>query len=403
VTQLSHKIRLYPNQEALAYLSRSAGSARFAYNWALAEWKKLHASGEKKLSGFILVKRFNAIKHEQFPWITELSKWVPQKAIQDLGDAFSNFFQKKSRYPKFKKKGKSKDSFYLGDHAVHVTGKYLKLPKLAQPIKMAQEVRFPGTIKSVTISRDSAGDWYASFLVELSEDYIYPHRCETQAEVGIDVGLKTLVVCSDGTKFENPHSLRSRERKVKRLQCSVSRKQKGSKNRTKARLRLAKAHRKVARIRSNHWHRITSWLVRTFRFIGIETLNVQGMLKNHKLARALSDAAFSEFSRQLDYKSQLAGSTVVRADRFFASSKTCFDCGEKLEALDLSTREWVCPHCGVLHDRDMNAASNLEIVARMYRETQNACGEIVRPEPRKRVRRNSKKQESRATRCKPLQ
>jgi putative transposase len=387
VPSLSHRIKLCPNWEAEQYLVQAVGTARFAWNWALARWQEKYDAGEKGMTGYSLVKEFNSIKAEEFPWTGSLSKWVPQKAIQNLGAAFRSFFAKKTRYPRFKKKGAARESFYIGLRHFGLSGKYLRLPKLQTAVKMAQEVRFPGRIKSVTISRE-AGEWFAAFHVELAESYAYPHRCENQTTVGVDLGLKTLAVCSDGakvTKFESPKSYRTAERKLKRAQRDVSRKIKGSSNRTRARLRLVKLHSRVRRIRVDATHKMTSWVVRSHRWIGIEDLNVSGMVRNHCLAKSVSDAAFFEVRRQLTYKAVLSGSNVAIAARFFPSSKTCSDCGHVLEKLDLNTREWDCPSCGVVHDRDENAAENLRLVAQRYWETKNACGEDVRPENPSRI------------------
>ena len=331
------------------------------------------------MSGYSLVKEFNSIKGSEFPWTVEVSKWAPQKAIQDLGDAFKRFFKKTSRYPKFKKKSSSKTSFYLGLNAFKVTGKYLKVSKLAQPIKMAQVVRFDGDVKSVVISRDACGDWYASFQVNLPEDYQDPRRCESTDMVGVDLGISILATLSTGEKIENPKTLKNHERKLKRLQRVVSRRKRGSSNRARARLRLALAHRKVSRIRTNYLHCLTSRLVRIFRVIGVEDLNVRGMVRNRRLAKSILDAAFREFRRQVEYKSVLAGSNVAVAARFFPSSKTCSSCGHKITELPLHIRMWDCPACGAHHDRDVNAAINLEHVAQSHWETLNACGGGVRP------------------------
>jgi putative transposase len=377
VVQLAHKIRIYPSQEAEVYLRRSCGIARFAWNWALGRWRTKFAHGERGMSGFSLVKEFNSVKKTEFPWASEVSKWAPQKAIQNLGDAFGRFFKKTSRYPRFKKKRRSRDSFYLGFDAFKVSGKYLKLPKLPCPIKMAQAIRFDGEVKFVVISRDSCGDWFASFSILLPDSYAYPHLCESQATVGVDVGISTLVTLSNGTKIDNPRSLRSKERKLRRLSKALSRKQRGSRNREKARIRLAGVHRKVTRIRQGALHRVTSRLVKSFRVIGIEDLNVRGMLRNHRIAKSLQDAAFREFRRQVEYKAPLAGSNVAVAARFYPSSKLCSDCGYRLTELSLKIRVWGCPACGAVQDRDVNAARNLDVVARRYRETKNACGEGV--------------------------
>jgi putative transposase len=397
--QLAHKIKLYPNCEAERYLRSACNVARFAYNWALGTWIYKYKSGEKGMNGFSLVKEFNSIKDESYPWAREVSKWVSQKAIQNLGDAFKRFFKKESRYPRFKKKGKSKESFYLGLNSFKVSGKYLKIPLLSKPIKMSNSLRFKGEIKFVTISR-SVDEWFASFSIKIPEEtFVYAHACDSQDAVGIDLGIKTLAVCSNGSEFQNPKPLRTAERKLKILSKSVSRKQKGSSNRAKACLRLARAHRKVSRIRSASLHQITSWLVKTFRFIGIEDLNVSGMVKNHKLSKSIQDVAFYEFRHQLEYKSKLSGSNIALAGRFYPSSKTCSCCGYIYKELALSEREWMCPICGAQHERDVNASKNLEFVALRYKETLNACREGVSPNTVAAVRRlgdglSSVKQES---------
>ena len=378
VTVLSHKIRIYPNKEAEVYLKRSCGTARFAYNWARARWEESYKAGEKP-NVFALLREFNGLKATEYPWVLDVSKWAPQRAILNLGEAYQRFFSKTSRHPKFKCKGKSNDSFYLNQDSIKVSGKYLTVPKLKKPIKLAQEIRFKGQIKFVTISQNKAGEWHASFTIELAEDFIYDHECESQARVGVDLGLKTWAKLSNGEQVDNQRPLQDAERRLCKRQRSLARKVKGSKNRAKARIRLAKAHLKVTRIRQDATHRATSMLVKTFRFIGIEDLNVRGLTRNHRLAKSLQDAAFGEFRRQLEYKAKLARSFVIKADRFFPSSKMCSCCEHVLESLALSEREWTCPACGAHHDRDENAAKNLELVAQRYWETLNACGEDVRP------------------------
>jgi putative transposase len=399
VTQFSHKVRLYPNQEAEAYLRRSTGAARFSWNWGLASWNAKYRAGEKT-SGYSLVKEFNSIKSVDFPWTSEISKWATQKPIQEVQSAFKRFFSKLTRRPKFKKKGKCRESFYISAAHIKVSGKYLKLPKLPHPIKMAQSLRFDGELRSVVISKDRAGDWWASFSVILSEsDLGKRSSCKGDASVGVDLGLSSLATLSTEEKIENPRTLKTHERKLKRLQRDLSRKRQGSSNRAKARRSLARAHRKVSRVRLDYLHKLTSWLVKTFRTIGIEDLNVRGMVKNHRLAKALQDAAFREFRRQLEYKAPLAGSNVALAPRFYPSSKLCSSCGHRLDELPLGVRDWVCPACGAYHDRDENAAMNLNSVAQRYWETLNACGEEVRPqvhgpERAQGRRRSSMKQES---------
>jgi putative transposase len=366
------------------------GTARFSWNWALAKWQELYKKGVKDLSGYTLDKEFNRIKKEEFPWTKEIAAHITDVSIQNLGNAFKRFFNKKSGYPKFKKRGVSKESFYVRLNNSKVVGKFLRIPRLKSSIRMAEEVRFPGKIKSAVISKGSNGNWYASFGIELDESYVYPHKCESQARVGVDLGIKTLAVCSNGTRFENPKCYRTRERKIRSLSQSLCRKKRGSSNRMKARIKLACAHVRIRRIRLDAIHKMTSMIVKRFKVICIEDLNVKGMLKNHCLAKSISDASFSEIRRQLVYKSKLSGSKLIIVNRFFPSSKLCSDCGHKMEELDLSIREWVCPECGVVHDRDLNAAQNLEKwVAPGHEETKNARGDGVR---RARVRKNPREQ-----------
>lgn len=378
MTQLAHKIRLYPSSEAEAYFRRAAGTARFAWNWALARWKELYENGERGMSGYGLVKDFNARKAAEFPWTSEVTKWAPQKAIQDLGDAFRRFFRKLARYPRFKKKGVSKDKFYLGSGTFTVKGKYIRIAKLGW-VRMAQELRFPGKLKHAVISRDADG-WYAAISVEIDEaQWTYPHLCETQAAVGIDLGLSSTMTLSDGAKLCLPRSLEVLARKIRRTQKALSRRAKGSRNREKAKQALALLWLRVRRVHHDWTHQATSRLVQAYRLIGLEDLNVKGMMKNHCLARRIGEACWGELRRQLGYKTGLAGGHLVLANRFFPSSKRCSSCGEVLDELPLSVRSWTCPACGALHDRDVNAALNLKLVARRHRETQNACGEDVSP------------------------
>jgi len=351
---------------------------RFAYNWALNRWKEKHQAGEKSdCSGYSLVKEFNAIRREQFPWTYDVTKWASQKAIQDLGATFKRFFNKQNRYPQFKKKGRCRDSFYLGLVDFKLEGKKIHIPKLGW-IKMAQELRFPGKPKSVTISREGS-EWFVSVLVDVDPSWKYPHQCKSQATVGIDLGIgDRLAILSDGTIIENPRVYRRLERKIKRFNQSLSRKQKGSKNREKIKTQLARLHTRIRRVRADTTHRMTAQIVEQYRVIGVEDLSVKGMMKNRRLSKSFGDASLGEILRQLQYKSELAGCELVQADRGFPSSKLCSECGWKNADLQLGDREWVCEDCGCVHDRDLNAARNLEIVAQRHRETINACGEDVR-------------------------
>jgi putative transposase len=329
----------------------------------------------------------------------DVSKWVVQKSLYNLFEAFQRFFKKTSKFPKFKKKGRCRDSFYIGPGHFREEGNHIKLPKIGW-VRMSQSLRFSGKPLSVVISR-TAGKYFVSIQVEVDDDYIYPHACKSQAGIGVDVGVKDLAVLSTGEKFPNQKVLRYYERRLKRLQRALSKKARGSRNRIKARVLLSKLHHRIRNIRLDNIHKMTSYLVEKFALIGVEDLNVSGMMKNHKLAKSIQDASFFEIKRQLDYKAKLSGSEVVQIDRFYPSSKTCSICGWKKEDLKLSDREWICEGCGMVHDRDINAAKNIlrvaqrhwETVSHASRGTINACGEGVRRGGRKAISQSSMNQE----------
>jgi putative transposase len=354
---LAHRTKLYPNNKQATYFRRACGIRRFAYNWALETSKSLYDQSIKT-SGYDLVKRFNAIKGVEYSWTSEVTKWAPQKAIQDAFDALKRWWKGVSKAPRFKKKGKSRDSFYVGGRNFSLKGRHLRIDKCGQ-LRLAQEIRFPGIIKFITISRE-ADEWFVSASVDLDDSYSYPHECETQDSVGVDLGVARLVTLSTGKYLDNPRHLLKAEEKIQQLQRKLSRKQKGSNNYERAKTRLARVHGKVKWIRKDLLHKITSYLVAQYRVIGIEDLNVRGMVKNHKLAKHISDASFYEFRRQLEYKTLLAGSKVVVVSRWFPSSKTCFFCKHKFEDLKLSDRELKCPECLKKINRDTNAAKNIE-------------------------------------------
>jgi putative transposase len=369
---ISHKIRIYPNAEARQYLAGCFGVSRFAYNWAIDECKRTHESGETCPSGYDLSKRLNSIKREQFPWMMDVTKWASQQAVLTCGQSFRRFFKKKSKYPRYKKKGYD-DSLYLAGGHFGVREKDLRVSKLKSSIRMAEPIRFPGRILSVTISR-KADQYFASFQIELSEAYQYPYCSESQTVVGVDLGIKDFAILSTGEKIPGPKALRSNERKLKRLQRSLSRKKKGSKNRQKARILVVKQYLRTRNLRNDFLHKLSTDLIRRFGVIVIEDLAVSNMVKNHRLAKSISDQGWREFRRQLDYKTKLANQELIIADRFYPSSKLCSVCGKKNEKLQLSDRKWTCSFCGTVHDRDLNAAINLKQLVVGYTERINACG-----------------------------
>ena len=370
---ISHKIRLNPNNQPATYFAKAAGTARFAYNWALAEWQTQYTAWkddntQSKPSQFSLRKQLNAIKRERFPWMLEVTKNAPQMAIIQLGAGFKNFFVGRAKYPQFKKKGKSRDSFTLTNDQFAIDACRIRIPNLGL-VRMRETLRFSGKILSATISR-TADQWFASITVDTDSNPLPP--TENQGVVGVDLGVSALATLSTGEVVAGAKPHKALLSRLQRLSRSLSRKVKGSANRHKAKCKLAKLHARIATIRKDTLHQLTTDLTRRFSLIGIEDLNVSGMVKNRHLSRAISDMGFFEFRRQLEYKAEMRGGVVIAANRFFASSKTCSACGGKVEKLPLSIRQWDCPTCGTSHDRDVNAAINLANYAVSY--TVSACG-----------------------------
>ena len=382
---LAHQIRLAPNAAQESQFRRACGVARFAYNWALAEWQRQYEAGEKP-SEIALRKQLNGIKKTAFPWMYELPKTVVQHAIRNLGRAYKNAFDdvrkfkrgeirsQQIRWPTFKKKGRS-ERFRIDNgtdqthpDALRADGKRVLLPRIGW-VRMHEVVRFAGAIQSATISR-RADAWYCSFTVDVGE---LPAESTASAKVGVDIGITRLATLSDGSlPIESPKPLRRLLGGLRRLNRSLSRKVKGSRNRAKAKTKLARLHARIADVRNDALHKLTTHLVSCFGTIVIEDLNVCGMLANRHLSRAVADVGFFEFRRQLDYKTRMAGANLVVADRWFPSSKLCSVCNAKNETLTLKDRIWTCTSCSTSHDRDENAAVNLA----RYPESSagSACG-----------------------------
>jgi len=369
---LAHRIRLDPNNVQATYLARCAGTARFAYNWALDEWKRQYEACKldpalPKPNEAALRRQLNAIKREMFPWMLEVTKNAPQMAIQQLGCAFENFFKGRARYPRFRRKGRD-DRFTLTNDQFSVEEKRIRIPKLGW-LRMCESLRLTGRIVSASIDR-VADRWYASIVVDINGSFLPP--TENQGAVGMDFGVTALATLSTGEIVVGPKALRTLLARVKRLARSLSRKVKGSRNYAKAKNKLARLHARIADIRRDGLHKLTTSITCRFQIIGIEDLNVKGMLGNRCLARSIADMGFGELRRQLEYKAVWRGGQVVVVDRWYPSSKTCSCCGHRLDALDLQVRQWRCPDCGALHDRDVNAATNLRNMA--VSSTVVACG-----------------------------
>ena len=391
---ISHKIQLSPNNKQATYFAKAAGVARFAYNWGLEKWKEQYNKHKENKanpmpSQLSLRRHLNSIKKEQFPWMLEVTKNAPQMALIYLGKSFNNFFRGTAKYPKFHKKG-IHDSFSLTNDQFAINNSKIRIPHIGW-VNMRESLRFFGKIMSATITR-VADKWFVSVTVEIQEN---PHlqKAKNQGAVGVDLGVSNLATLSTGEYIPGVKSHKLLLTKLRRLSRSLSRKQKGSNNRNKARIKIAKLHFRIKNLRLDCLHKLTTRLTSCFHTIGIEDLNVKGMLKNHKLARAIADMGFYEFRRQLEYKANWRGGVVVIADRFFHSRKLCSDCDHKVEKMPLSIRKWSCDNCKSNHDRDINAAINLKNYA--VSSTVKACGEESSGfDSRIKVKLSSVKQES---------
>ena len=400
---MAHKIALNPNNTQATYFARASGTARFAYNWALAEWQRQYEAWKAdnrlpKPSQAALRRQLNALKREQYPWMLEVTKNAPQMAIIQLGEAFKNFWAGRAKYPKFRKKGVH-DRFSLSNDQFSVKGSRIRIPNLGW-VRMRESLRFTGKIMSATLSR-VADKWFVSITVD-TED-LPKRRAENQGATGVDLGVSALATLSTGEKVVGPKPHKALLKRLKRLSRRLSRKHKAAKaklglaanapipkgvrlpvseNAKKARAELSRVHARIANIRNDALHKLTSEVTMRFHTTCIEDLNVRGMLKNHRLARAIADMSFFEFRRQLEYKAAMRGGMVIVADRWFPSSKTCSACGTIQEKMPLAVRQWTCPDCGTSHDRDVNAARNLLALglAALSRSTASsaeceACGE----------------------------
>jgi len=370
----AHLIALDPNNSQGTYFAKACGVARFAYNWALAEWQKQFEEHKKdptkaKPTEAALRRLLNSIKREQFPWMLEVTKNAPQMAIIQLGQAFKNFFSGHAKYPKFRKKG-TRDRFTLTNDQLDVEGFTIRIPNLGK-VRMQEALRFAGKILSATISR-IADRWFVSIVVETADLIKKPKNSPDQSVVGVDLGLSAMATLSTGEKIVGPKPHKKLLTRLKLLSKGLSRKMKGSKNRAKAKTKLARLHARISNIRLDAVHKFTTGLVTNFTTICIEDLNVSGMVKNHRLARSISDISFYEIRRQLEYKANRYGTRLIKADRFFPSSKKCSNCEHVLGELALSIRQWDCPVCSSTHDRDVNAAMNLATYA--VSSTVKACG-----------------------------
>ena len=357
-------------------LAQSFGCARHSYNWALAKWKELYGAGEK-VSAFSLVKLQNKVKRQEMPFYLNVSKCAVQYAIHDLEWAFKNFFAKRGKYPKFKKKG-CKNSYVAIENSISFkqNDKKIWLPRIGW-VKCYEDLRFEGKVNNVTV-KQVADKYFAVINIDTNQSapILKPSAGENQAIVGVDLGIKTMIVLSDGTISKNPMALRNGLKNLKRQQRSLSRKEKGSRNRKKQQVKVARLYYRIANVRKNSIHQATTSIVKNYDIIVVETLRPSNMVRNHALAQAVSDVSFGEIARQLTYKAQWYGKELICADQWFPSSKLCSNCGHKKETLKLSERTYNCDSCGLSIDRDLNAAKNLASYGSTVRPTgSHACGD----------------------------
>lgn len=369
----AYKYRFYPSTEQEQELARTFGCVRYVYNRALAERSRAYTQEQKRI-GYAESARWLAVwrNDPETSWLSETASVPQQQAMRQLQTAFLNFWAKRSKYPKFKSRRKSKASATYTTFGFSYRNGKIKLAKMAEPLDIRWSRPLPEGAEpsTVTVSKDSAGRYHISILVEATVEM----PPAVNPSVGIDAGITSLLTESNGTKHTNPkHEQRERERLAKYLR-RLAHKQKGSKNREKARLKVARVHARIADRRRDYLHKVTTTLIRENQTVMIEDLAVRNMVRNHSLARAISDAGWSQFRSLLEYKADWYGREIIAIDRFYPSSKTCSACGHLLASLPLSEREWECPECGTVHDRDVNAAKVIQAVGL----TVSACGDGVR-------------------------
>ena len=352
------KIRIYPTAVQEESLAKAFGCARWFWNNSLAETQKLYHETGKGLGQFALNNRLPELKAE-FEWLAETHSQVLQSVSLNLSRSFVNFFERRAKYPRFKSKH-GKQSIQYPQGVKIVEGRKLFLPKLGH-FKAVVHRELVGKIKTVTVSRDPSGKYFASILTETG--IAAPNTSFEGKILGIDVGLTHIAITSDGSKFDNPRHITKAAKNLTRKQQNLSRKLKGSNTRIKARILVAKAHEKTANTRKDFLHKLSRRLVDENQVIAVEDLHVKGMMTNHCLAKAIGDVGWGMFTGFLEYKAARVGKGFIRVNRFFPSSKACSCCGHVVQSLPLNIRAWKCDKCGSLHDRDVNAAKNIALEA----------------------------------------
>lgn len=349
----AYKYRIYPTSEQETLLAKSFGCARWFWNYALNLCQETYKNTGKGLTRGYIQGLLPVLKKE-YEWLKDPYSQCLQVVALNLSTAYKNFFNKRAMPPKFKSKHGRQSISYPQN--VKFDGDYINLPKIGL-VHCRLHRTFDGTIKTVTVSRNPDGKYFVSVLIE--DGQANPESAPANKAVGIDLGLTHFAITSDGSKFENPKFFVKCQRNLKRKQQKLSRKQKGSENRKKVRLEVAKVHSKIARCREDFLHKLSRKIVNENQVIAVENLNIKGMVKNHNLAKAISDVGWGMFCTMLKYKTESEGKQYIEIDRWFPSSKSCHVCLNRVDNLTLDVRGWTCKHCGTHHDRDVNAAINI--------------------------------------------
>ncbi|MFC9357283.1 RNA-guided endonuclease InsQ/TnpB family protein [Rhodococcus sp. NPDC057014] len=373
VVKRAFKYRFYPTAVQADQLARTFGCTRYVYNRALAERTRAWSQEQRRITYADTSTMLTGWKRDpETEWLAEPSKGPLQESLRQLQGAFEKFWRKQARYPQFKKKGQSKDSATYFSNCFTYRGGQLRLAKQSEPLDIRWSRPLPeGAVPSqVTVSRNARGQFHISILVEDVISELEP----TDRVVGLDAGITSLYTLSTGEKITNPRHERTDRERLAKAQRALAKKEKGSRNRAKARLKVAKIHGRIADRRRDYLHKLSTRLVRENQVIAVEDLSVRNMVKNRSLSRAISDASWSEFRTMLESKADWYGRRVVAVDRFYPSSKTCSVCGEVASTMPLNVRKWTC-RCGAVHDRDVNAARNILAVGLAVA----ACGDGVRP------------------------
>ena len=369
----AYKFRFHPTPEQELNLDKTFGCARFAYNYMLRLRTDAWMQRQERIGYHETSAALTALKKQpEYAWLNEVSSVPVQQSLRHLQSAFANFFAKRASYPQFKRKNGPQSAEYTTS-AFKWDGSTLRIAKMdaALNIRFSRTIPKAAKVTTVTVSKDCSGRYFVSMLCT---DEVQA-KAPVSAKVGIDLGLSHFAILSTGEKIAAPNTFRKNEEKLAKLQRKLAKKTKGSANRKKAKLKVAKLHAKIADSRKDFLHKLSTRLVNENQVIAIETLAVSNMQKNHNLAKSIADASWSEFVRQLEYKSLWYGRELVGIDRWYPSSKRCSDCGHTVKKMPLNVREWTCQECGTIHDRDINAARNVLAAGLAV----SALGESVNP------------------------